>query len=78
MDTVEIWTNMLWSIAIYTCAVSGGSCGSPSDKTKAFVFKRDVPGLGFGWAERSAHGETRRTPSNLEQIELPFRMANSP
>jgi hypothetical protein len=45
MDTVESWTNLLWSNKIYTYAVCGSFSGSPSDKTEAFIFKREVPGL---------------------------------
>jgi V8-like Glu-specific endopeptidase len=45
---VEGWTNLLWINKIYTCDVCGGSSGSPSDKTEAFVFKLEVPGFGFG------------------------------
>jgi hypothetical protein len=48
MDTVEGWTNLLCSNEIYTCAISGGPSGYPSDKTEAFVFKLEVPGFGFG------------------------------
>jgi hypothetical protein len=60
MDTVEGWTILLWSNEIiYTCDVWGGASGSPSDKTMAFIFKREVPGFGFGYAERFANGETR-------------------
>jgi hypothetical protein len=44
---MESWTNLFWTNEIYTSAVCGGSGGSPSDMTEAFVFKRQVPGIGF-------------------------------
>jgi V8-like Glu-specific endopeptidase len=47
-DTVDSWTNLLRSNKIYTCDVCGGFSGSPSEKTEAYVSKREVPGLGFG------------------------------
>jgi hypothetical protein len=69
---------LLWPNEIHTCAVCGGSIDSPSDDTEAFVFKREGPGFGIGYAERFAHDETRGIPSNLEQFELPCRMTDYP
>jgi hypothetical protein len=45
LDTMEGWMNLLWSNEIYTCVVCGGSSGSPSDKTVAFVFVREPNSL---------------------------------
>jgi hypothetical protein len=46
---VEGWTNLIWTNEIYSCDVCGGTSGSPSNKTEAFVFKREAPGFGFGF-----------------------------
>jgi hypothetical protein len=65
-------TNLLWSNEIYTCAGCGGSNESPFDKTEAFVFKREVPGFGFGLVERFAHvvrlEELHRIWNNLNYL----------
>jgi V8-like Glu-specific endopeptidase len=57
-DTLKSLTNLLWYNEIYTCAVCGGSSGSPFDETEAFVFKREVPGFSCGYAERFAYSKT--------------------